>query len=44
KQNGAGVVATDAGWNGSIAAGGSTTFGFQATGGTAPPTLTCTPA
>ncbi|WHT23195.1 glycoside hydrolase family 44 protein [Crossiella sp. CA-258035] len=43
KQDAAGVVATDAGWNGSIGAGGSTTFGFQATGRAAPPALTCTP-
>ncbi|HEX6345553.1 glycoside hydrolase family 44 protein [Umezawaea sp.] len=42
-QDAAGVVATDAGWNGSIGAGGSTTFGFQATGGAATPRLTCTP-
>lgn len=44
KQNGASVVATDAGWNGRIGAGGSTTFGFQATGAAPPPTLTCAPA
>ncbi len=44
KQNATSVVATDAGWNGSIGVGGSTTFGFQATGRAAPPTLTCTPA
>jgi hypothetical protein len=43
KQNGSGVVATDAGWNGSIDVGGSTTFGIQATGAAASPTLTCTP-
>lgn len=43
-QDAARVVATDAGWNGSIGAGGSTTFGFQATGRAAPPTLACTPA
>ncbi|MFD8500085.1 glycoside hydrolase family 44 protein [Amycolatopsis sp. NPDC059657] len=42
KQNGAGVVAADAGWNGSIGAGGRTTFGFQANGRAAPLTLTCT--
>ena len=42
-QNGATVVAKDAGWNGSIGAGGSTTFGIQATGPAASPTLTCTP-
>jgi hypothetical protein len=42
-QNAGGVVATDAGWNGPIGAGGSTTFGFQATGRAAPPRLTCTP-
>jgi len=44
KQNAGSVVATDAGWNGSIEAGGNTTFGFQATGRSTPPTLTCTPA
>ncbi|MFJ5992911.1 glycoside hydrolase family 44 protein [Lentzea sp. NPDC092896] len=44
KQDGARVVAADAGWNGSIGAGGSTTFGFQATGRAAAPTLRCTPA
>ena len=44
KQNAASVVATDAGWNGPIGAGGSATFGFQATGSAPPPTLTCTPA
>lgn len=43
KQNATSVVATDAGWNGSIGVGGSTTFGFQATGRSASPTLTCTP-
>ncbi|WP_461119546.1 glycoside hydrolase family 44 protein [Saccharothrix stipae] len=43
KQNATGVVATDAGWNGSIGAGGSVTFGFQATGRAAAPTLLCTP-
>jgi hypothetical protein len=37
------VVAADAGWNGSIDAGGSRTFGFQATGRAATLTLTCTP-
>ncbi|MEV8441679.1 glycoside hydrolase family 44 protein [Actinosynnema sp. NPDC051121] len=42
-QNGSGVTATDAGWNGSIGAGGTTTFGFQATGRSASPALTCTP-
>ncbi|WP_370964364.1 glycoside hydrolase family 44 protein [Amycolatopsis sp. cg9] len=44
KQSGASVVAADAGWNGRLGAGGSTTFGFQATGGAALPVLTCTPA
>ena len=43
RQNAAGVVATDVGWNGSIGAGGETTFGFQATGAAAAPRLTCTP-
>lgn len=43
KQNATGVVAADAGWNGSIGAGGSTTFGFEATGRAATPKLTCTP-
>lgn len=42
-QNTTTVVATDAGWNGAIGAGGSTTFGFQATGRPTSPTLTCTP-
>ncbi|MEV6446219.1 glycoside hydrolase family 44 protein [Amycolatopsis sp. NPDC051716] len=44
KQNGASVVAGDAGWNGPIGPGGSTTFGFQASGAAPPPRLTCTPA
>ena len=44
KQNGTSVVAADAGWNGRVGPGGSTNFGFQATGSGAPPTLTCTPA
>jgi len=43
KQNGGSVVATDAGWNGSIGVGGSTTFGIQATGAAAAPSLSCTP-
>ena len=43
KQNAAGVVATDSGWNGSIGAGGTATFGFQATGRSATPKLTCAP-
>ena len=42
-QNATGVVAEDAGWNGSIGAGAGTTFGFRATGRAATPTLTCTP-
>ncbi|MER6920046.1 cellulose binding domain-containing protein [Streptomyces spiralis] len=30
-------------WNGTLGAGGSTTFGFTVSGGSAPPaTLTCT--
>jgi glycosyl hydrolase family 44/cellulose binding protein with CBM2 domain len=44
KQNGTSVVAADAGWNGRVGPGGSTSFGFQATGSGAPPTLICTPA
>jgi endoglucanase len=38
-QSGAVVTATDEGYNGTVPAGGSTSFGFQGTGsGTAPPT------
>ena len=44
KQSGSTVVAGDAGWNGSIGAGGSATFGIQVTGTAAAPTLTCTPS
>jgi cellulase/cellobiase CelA1 len=43
KQTGTGVVATNATWNGSVGAGGSTTFGFMASGRPAKLTLTCTP-
>ncbi|HUQ57831.1 cellulose binding domain-containing protein, partial [Lentzea sp.] len=43
EQDGTRVVAGNAGWNGSIGAGGSTSFGFLATGGATPLTLTCTP-
>ncbi|KOV85551.1 glycoside hydrolase family 44 protein [Nocardia sp. NRRL S-836] len=43
KQDGARVVATDAGWNGSVGAGGSTTFGLQASGAAAAPALSCSP-
>jgi hypothetical protein len=42
KQNTADVVATEAGWNGSIGASGTTTFGFQASGKATTPKLTCT--
>lgn len=43
-QNASGVIATDVGWNGSVGAGGgTTTFGFQATGRAAAPRLTCIP-
>ena len=44
-QNGTSVHAADAGYNGAVAPGASTTFGFQGTG-TAPgaPPLTCTPS
>jgi cellulose 1,4-beta-cellobiosidase len=43
-QSGTSVTAANAGYNGAVAAGSSTSFGFQAsyTGGNAAPTLTCT--
>ncbi|MFI9005875.1 glycoside hydrolase family 44 protein [Actinosynnema sp. NPDC053489] len=37
------VTATNVGWNGSLRAGNTTTFGFLATGGGTAPTLTCRP-
>jgi cellulose 1,4-beta-cellobiosidase len=42
-QSGAAVTATNAGWNGSLGAGATTQFGFQATnsGNNTAPTLTC---
>ncbi|MEJ3747948.1 cellulose binding domain-containing protein [Actinomycetes bacterium KLBMP 9797] len=46
-QDGARVTATSLDWNRRVAAGGSVSFGFQAThGGTnaSPPTATCTPS
>ena len=43
RQNATAVVATDAGWNGPLGAGGSAAFGFEATGRAAAPRLTCTP-
>ncbi|MEC3992347.1 cellulose binding domain-containing protein [Actinacidiphila sp. DG2A-62] len=41
-QSGSAVTAVDAGYNGSLAASASTSFGFQGTGSGAVPTLTCT--
>ena len=41
-QSGAGVRATNLGYNGSLAPGGSTSFGLQASGSAGTPTLTCT--
>ncbi|SDM76016.1 GH12 family glycosyl hydrolase domain-containing protein [Actinacidiphila guanduensis] len=42
-QSGSAVTATDAGYNGSLGAGGSTSFGVQGTGsGGSAPALTCT--
>ncbi|MEU2929971.1 cellulase family glycosylhydrolase [Streptomyces sp. NPDC007251] len=44
-QSGSSVTATNTAYNGSLAAGASTSFGFGAApGGAATPTLTCTPA
>ena len=41
-QSGAAVTATNAGWNGSLGAGATTQFGFQATGaGSTAPIPTC---
>jgi len=40
-QNGTSVTALNADYNGTIAAAGSTSFGFQANGSSASPTLTC---
>ena len=40
-QSGASVTVTNASYNGSLAAGGSTTFGFLANGSPSTPTLTC---
>lgn len=44
-QNGRSVHAVNAGYNGAVAPGASTTFGFQGSG-SAPgaPAITCTPA
>ncbi|MFC6090051.1 glycoside hydrolase family 44 protein [Saccharothrix lopnurensis] len=42
-QDGTAVTAANARWNGSIRAGGTTTFGFHATGGAASPALVCGP-
>ncbi|GAA3342175.1 hypothetical protein GCM10020358_36210 [Amorphoplanes nipponensis] len=39
--SGATVTATNTGYNGALAAGGSTTFGFIASGASAVPTVTC---
>lgn len=41
-QTGNGVRATNLGYNGTVAPGSSTTFGLQASGSAATPTLTCT--
>jgi cellulose 1,4-beta-cellobiosidase len=41
-QSGSAVTATNLSYNGSIAAGGSTTFGMQLNGSSATPALTCT--
>ncbi len=41
-QSGSAVTAADAGYNGSLGASASTSFGFQGTGSGATPTLTCT--
>lgn len=41
-QSGAAVRATNLGYNGAVAPGSRTTFGLQATGTAATPTLTCT--
>ena len=40
--SGSNVTVTNAGYNGSLAAGASTTFGFTANGAPSTPTLTCT--
>jgi poly(hydroxyalkanoate) depolymerase family esterase len=40
--SGSSVTATNLSYNGAIAAGGNTTFGMQANGASATPTLTCT--
>ncbi|NUQ96776.1 MAG: alpha-galactosidase [Streptomyces sp.] len=42
--SGSNVTVTNASYNGSLAAGGSTTFGFLANGTPSTPTLTCTSA
>jgi hypothetical protein len=39
---GSAVTVTNASYNGSLAAGASTTFGFTATGSPSTPALTCT--
>jgi hypothetical protein len=41
--SGSAVTATNASWNGTLAAGGTTTFGFIGEGSPTTPTLTCTP-
>jgi hypothetical protein len=41
-QSGAAVSAKNLSYNGTIAAGGNTTFGMQLNGSSATPTLTCT--
>ncbi|MEV0605422.1 lytic polysaccharide monooxygenase [Polymorphospora rubra] len=40
--SGSQVTVTNAAWNGSLAPGGSTTFGFTASGTSGSPTVTCT--
>ncbi|WUW19191.1 cellulase family glycosylhydrolase [Streptomyces sp. NBC_01465] len=44
QQSGTAVTARNAAQNGTLAAGGSTTFGFQANGAAVTPTLSCTAA
>jgi hypothetical protein len=39
--SGSGVTVRNAAWNGTLPAGGSTTFGFIGTGTPATPTLSC---
>jgi cellulase/cellobiase CelA1 len=41
--NGSTVTATNAAYNGALAAGATTSFGFLASGSPLTPTITCTP-